>query len=216
MGYCPWGCKQSYTHYPLKSCSSRLLVRAHTCAASVENSIEVPQKARAAFVIQQSHFWTYISGQNYHLERHTNPYVHSRSIHNSQDMEQPVLVSDILRFLHWWRETWGEVASCPVSGFLEWCPKWLWGYLTLLPLWDCCPFRLVKMPCLRLYSTKCSQCPAGGRGPWRGGKNLEWEAPSGNREKRAEFSSPEPTRVMQTPTLLCHLLIKRLREICNK
>ena len=37
-------------------------------------------------MIQQSHSW-HISGQNYNSERYMHPYVHSSTIHNSQDME---------------------------------------------------------------------------------------------------------------------------------
>ena len=39
-------------------------------------------------MIQQSHYWAYIQTKLYIIQKDTcTPYVHSRTIHDSQDME---------------------------------------------------------------------------------------------------------------------------------
>ena len=45
------------------------------------------------YMTQQFHF-CHISGENYNAKRHTHPYVHSSTIHNSQDMEATSMSTD--------------------------------------------------------------------------------------------------------------------------
>ena len=58
------------------------------CVATMENGMEVPPKAKnqSCNMIQQSHSWAYIQTK---LQKDTCPYVHSSTIHNSQDREEP-------------------------------------------------------------------------------------------------------------------------------
>ena len=57
-------------------------------AATIENSMEVPQKTKNWVAIWSSNSTPgHISGQNYNLKRYMHPYGHSSTIHNSQDME---------------------------------------------------------------------------------------------------------------------------------
>ena len=57
-------------------------------AATVENSMELPQKTKNRVAILSSNPTPgHISRQNYNSKRYMHPYVHSRTIHNSQDME---------------------------------------------------------------------------------------------------------------------------------
>ena len=58
-------------------------------AATVENSMEVPQKAKKEgyHMIQLSDSWAYI-WKNHNLKRFLHTYVQSSTIHNSQDKER--------------------------------------------------------------------------------------------------------------------------------
>ena len=59
-------------------------------AAAMENSMEVPQKAKNRIVTWPSNPTPgQISRDNSSLKRYMHPYIHSSTIHNSQDMEQP-------------------------------------------------------------------------------------------------------------------------------
>ena len=63
-----------------------LLVGMYIGAATVEDSMEVPQKTnKNHHMIQQSHSRVYIGQTNF--KRYMHPCVHSITIHNSQDME---------------------------------------------------------------------------------------------------------------------------------
>ena len=54
----------------------------------MEDSMAVPQKAKNRVAIWASNPAPgYISGQNYNSKRYMHPYVHSSTIHNSQDLE---------------------------------------------------------------------------------------------------------------------------------
>ena len=56
-------------------------------STTVENSMEVPHKTKDRIIIWSSNPTPgYISRQNYTLKRYVHPYVHSSSIHNSQNM----------------------------------------------------------------------------------------------------------------------------------
>ena len=56
-------------------------------AATMENSMEVPQKIKNRTTIGSSYSTPgHLSGQNYNLKRYMHPYVHS-TIYNSQNME---------------------------------------------------------------------------------------------------------------------------------
>ena len=59
------------------------------CIATRENNMDVSQKTKNRpmyNMILQSHCW-HIPRQNYNLKRYMHPYVHSSTIHNSQDLE---------------------------------------------------------------------------------------------------------------------------------
>ena len=57
-------------------------------AATMENSMEVPQKIKNSTTIWSSNPTPgHISRQNYNLKRHVHPYVYNSTIYNSQDME---------------------------------------------------------------------------------------------------------------------------------
>ena len=57
-------------------------------ASTVENSMEFPQKTKNRIAISSSNYTPgHISGQNYNSKRYLHPYIHSSTIHNSQDME---------------------------------------------------------------------------------------------------------------------------------
>ena len=70
---------------------SALLVGIETGAATVENSMELPQKKKKKWTClftQQFHFWnTAKESQNNSSKEYTHPYVHSSVIYNSQDLE---------------------------------------------------------------------------------------------------------------------------------
>ena len=56
----------------------------------MENSMEVPQKTEYRTTTWSSHPTPgHISGQNYNWRRYMHCYVHSSTIHSSQDMEEP-------------------------------------------------------------------------------------------------------------------------------
>ena len=50
-------------HYLTKANPSTLLVGMSVGAGTMENSMEVPQKTRKLYMIQQSHSWAYIQGK---------------------------------------------------------------------------------------------------------------------------------------------------------
>ena len=57
-------------------------------AATVENSMKVPQKTKNETTIRPSIFTPgYVSGGNYNMKRYMHPKVHSSTIYNNQDME---------------------------------------------------------------------------------------------------------------------------------
>ena len=57
-------------------------------AATMENSMEVPQKTENRTTIWSNNpTLGHVSGQKYNLKRYMHPYVHSSNIYNSQDME---------------------------------------------------------------------------------------------------------------------------------
>ena len=65
-----------------------LLVGMSTGAATMENSMEVPQKTKTRVAIGSSNPTPgHISRQNYNLKRYMHPYVHSSTMYKSQDME---------------------------------------------------------------------------------------------------------------------------------
>ena len=65
-----------------------LLVGMKVGAATMENSMEVPQKAKNKTTTCSSNPTPgRIPGKNYKSKRYMHPYVHSSTIHNSQDME---------------------------------------------------------------------------------------------------------------------------------
>ena len=69
-----------------------LLVRMHTGAATVENSMEVPHKIKNSVVMQSSNSISgYLSTENKNtsLKRYRYPYSHCRIISSSQDLKQP-------------------------------------------------------------------------------------------------------------------------------
>ena len=70
---------------------STLLVGMQTGAATVQSSIEIPQKIRNVSVClstQLCHFWEYIEGtQNTNSKEHKHPYVHCSIIYNRPEME---------------------------------------------------------------------------------------------------------------------------------
>ena len=73
-----------------KGNSLALLVGMYIDTATMENSMEVPQKtknkvARSSSNPTPGHIS--ISRENYNLKRYMHPYVHSSTIYNSQDME---------------------------------------------------------------------------------------------------------------------------------
>ena len=55
-------------------------------AVTIENSVEVTRKPKNRIIIWFSNPSPgHISGQNYKLKRYMHPYVHSSTLHNSQD-----------------------------------------------------------------------------------------------------------------------------------
>ena len=68
---------------------STLLVGKLIGAATMENSMEAPWKTKHRLAIWSSNpIPGHISGQNYNLKRYMYNYIHSSTIHNSQDMEK--------------------------------------------------------------------------------------------------------------------------------
>ena len=66
-----------------------LLVGMQVAAATMKNSIEVPQKTKNRITIWSSNLTPeHISGQNYNPKRYMHSYVHSNTIHNSQRQRQ--------------------------------------------------------------------------------------------------------------------------------
>ena len=64
-------------------------------AATVENSMEVPQRTKNRITIwSTSPTCGHISRQNYSSERYMHPCVHSSTIHSSQDMETTQISSN--------------------------------------------------------------------------------------------------------------------------
>ena len=65
-----------------------LLVGMQIGEATMENSTEVPQKTKNRVAIWSSNPTPgHISRQNYNSKRYMDPYVHSSTIYDSQDME---------------------------------------------------------------------------------------------------------------------------------
>ena len=65
-----------------------LVVVKYIGAVTMENSLEVSQKTKNRIVIWSNNPTPgHISRQNCNLKKYTHPYVHSSTIHNSQDME---------------------------------------------------------------------------------------------------------------------------------
>ena len=67
-----------------------LLVGMHTGAATVENSVEFPQKIKKSncLLFQQSHSWEYILRILKHpFKKYIHPYVQCSIIYDSQDLE---------------------------------------------------------------------------------------------------------------------------------
>ena len=61
----------------------------------MENTLEVPQKTKNRITIWSSNPTPgHISGQNYNSKRYMHPYVHSSTIHSSQDMEATYMSID--------------------------------------------------------------------------------------------------------------------------
>ena len=64
------------------------LVGILTGAATMENSMVVPQKTKNSVAIWSSSPTPgYISSQNYNLKRHMHPYAPCSTMYNSQEME---------------------------------------------------------------------------------------------------------------------------------
>ena len=67
------------------------LLGMYISAATMENSVQVPQKTknRAINTIQQFHSWVYTQKKNENInsKRYMYPNIHSSTIYNSQDME---------------------------------------------------------------------------------------------------------------------------------
>ena len=69
---------------------STLLVGMYIMAATMENSIEVPQKTKIQITIQSSNpTLVHISRQNYNSKRNMHPNVHSSNIHIAKTCKQP-------------------------------------------------------------------------------------------------------------------------------
>ena len=65
-----------------------LLVGMEIGTTDMENSTEVPQKTKHRTTMRfRNPTPGHISGQNYNSKRYMHLYVHSSTIHNSQDME---------------------------------------------------------------------------------------------------------------------------------
>ena len=67
-----------------------LLVEMQTGAATVESSMQIPQKITNGFSLtQRSHFLEYIQmNLKYYSKEHKHPHVHCSVIYNCQDMEE--------------------------------------------------------------------------------------------------------------------------------
>ena len=67
-------------------------------AATIENSIEVPQRTKNRTTTWSSNITSgHKPRQNYNSKRYMYPYVHSSTVYSSQDMEQPKCP---------WRDEW--------------------------------------------------------------------------------------------------------------
>ena len=67
---------------------SILLMRMHVVAATMENSLKIPQKTTKIVAMGSSNSTPgYIYGQNYNSKRYMQLYVQRSTIHNIQDME---------------------------------------------------------------------------------------------------------------------------------
>ena len=76
-----------------------LLVRMSVGTATVENSMEVPQKTKNRVTIWSSNLTPgHISRQNYNSKRYMHLCVHSSTIYSSQDMETTSILTD--RWMH--------------------------------------------------------------------------------------------------------------------
>ena len=74
-----------------------LLVGMQTGAATLENSMEVPQKVKNSATLQPSNYITrYLSKGYKHSDSkgHLHPNVYSRNVHNSQTMEKAQMSID--------------------------------------------------------------------------------------------------------------------------
>ena len=63
-------------------------VGGNVSTATMDNSMEGPQKTKTRIAIGSSNLTPgHLSRQNYNLKSYMHPYVHSSTIHKSQDME---------------------------------------------------------------------------------------------------------------------------------
>ena len=66
-----------------------LLVGMQIGAATMKNSMEVPQTTKNSVAVWSRNLNPgHVLRQNYNSKRYMHPYVHSSTIHNSQDMEK--------------------------------------------------------------------------------------------------------------------------------
>ena len=91
----------------------------------MENSKEVPQKTKYRTTVWPSNSTPgHIPGQNIHWKRHMHPYVHSSTIHNSQDMEKKQNV-------HWQMNglrrccTMGYYSAIKIDKLIPFAARWM-------------------------------------------------------------------------------------------
>ena len=69
----------------------KLLIRIQTCAGTLENNMEFPQKVKNGATLQPSNCTTRVFTQTYRCsdpKGHMHPNVYSSNVHNSQTMER--------------------------------------------------------------------------------------------------------------------------------
>ena len=86
----PWQCSLlpgENKYFFLQKCKVILLMGMQVGAANMENRMEVPQKTKTGVAIWSSDLSPgHTTRQNHNSKRYMHSYVHSSTIHNSQDM----------------------------------------------------------------------------------------------------------------------------------
>ena len=106
---------------------SALLVGMQTGTATLENSVEVPQKFKIRPTLQPSNCTTrYLSKgyKNADLKGHMHPNVYSSTINNSQSMERAQMFTDWIKKL-WYIQTMEYYSATKKNEILPFGTTWM-------------------------------------------------------------------------------------------